>query len=134
MPVYHGSAQPGSPAAKLSANLPEHVQISLYEFAGKVKEGLLAFSVAVGPQVLKDLMEAEVKEIVGPRGKHNLQRTAVRHGTENGSVVLGGRRVKVKRPRIRTVDNKREIRIEAYDVFQGGNPDGRKTWPASTAV
>ena len=38
-------------------------------------------------------MEAEVDEVVGPKGKHDPDRTAKRHGHEDGSMTLGGRRV-----------------------------------------
>jgi hypothetical protein len=41
---------------------------------------------------------------VRAEGKHDPDRAAVRHGAGEGSVVLGGRRVPVVRPRARTVD------------------------------
>src|SRR5687767_7781923 len=61
-------------------DLPESVREALGELAGAAKEGLLALSVGVGLGVLHELMEAEVDEVVGPKGKHDPQRTAVRHG------------------------------------------------------
>jgi hypothetical protein len=67
--------------------------------AGRGSEGgLLALSVGVGLGVLTELMEEEVDDVVGPKGKHNSDRTAVRHGHEDGEVTLGGRRVEVQRP------------------------------------
>jgi hypothetical protein len=54
--------------------------------------GLLALSVGVGLRVVHELMEAEVDEVVGPKGKHHAERTAKRHGHEDGSMTLGGRR------------------------------------------
>ncbi|MBV9337438.1 MAG: hypothetical protein JO243_16260 [Solirubrobacterales bacterium] len=44
----------------------------------------MAWSVEVGLGVLGELLEAEVEEIVGPKGKHNPDRVAVRHGQEDG--------------------------------------------------
>ena len=41
-------------------------------------------------------MEREVEEVVGPKGKHDRERTAKRHGHEDGSMTLGGRRVPVR--------------------------------------
>jgi putative transposase len=79
--------------------LPRRVQDALGELAGAAKEGLLALSVGVGLGVLHELMEAEVDAVVGPKGRHIFDRTAVRHGHENGEVTLGGRRVPVSRPR-----------------------------------
>ena len=80
--------------------LPAHVKDALGELAA-AKEGLLALSVGVGLGVLAELMEAEVEEVVGPKGKHDPQRTAKRHGHEPGAVTLGGRRVSVERARHR---------------------------------
>ena len=59
-------------------------------------------------------MEAEVTEVVGPKGKHNADRMAMRHGHEDGSMTLGGRRVKVSRPRMRTADDEHELPVETY--------------------
>ena len=39
-----------------------------------------AVSVQVGLGVLRELLEAEVDEIVGPKSKWNPDRSAVRHG------------------------------------------------------
>ena len=85
-------------------NLPEQVREALGELAGQAKEGLLALSVGVGLSVLGELMEAEVDQVVGPKGRHNPKRSAVRHGHDQGPVTLGGRRVTVKRPRVRSAD------------------------------
>src|SRR5215213_91910 len=55
--------------------LPSSVQEALGELAGAAKQGLLALSVGVGLDVLQELMEAEVDEVVGPKGRHILDRT-----------------------------------------------------------
>jgi putative transposase len=81
--------------------LPAGVQDALGELAGAAKDGLLALSVGLGLGVLGEMMEAELDEVVGPKHAKNEQRTAVRHGHEDGEVTLGGRRVSVKRPRAR---------------------------------
>jgi putative transposase len=84
---------------------------------GVAKEGLLALSVEVGLGVLRELLEQEVSEFVGPKGRWNRDRTAVRHGHENGEVTLGGRRVSVKRPRVRSADGESEVPLQTYDHF-----------------
>ncbi len=75
------------------AELLESVQAALGELAGAAREGLLAISVGVGLGVVHELMEAEVTEVVGARGRHLPEREAQRHGHEDGRVTLGGRRV-----------------------------------------
>src|SRR3954470_18287306 len=102
--------------------LPQRVQEALGELAGAAREGLLALSVGVGLGVLHEMMEAEVDEVVGPKGRHDLDRTAVRHGHENGEVTLGGRRVPVSRPRARTADGDREIELSTYAHFAARDP------------
>src|SRR5215216_7333614 len=97
--------------------LPESVMEALGELAGAAKEGLLALSVGGGLGVLHELIEAEVDEVVGARGKHIPERTAVRHGHDAGEVTLGGRRVPVSRPRARTADGEREVELGTYAHF-----------------
>ena len=77
----------------IESPLPAEIQEALGELVGAAREGLLALSVGVGLRVVHELMEAEVTEIVGPKGKHDPDRTAKRHGHEDGSMTLGGRRV-----------------------------------------
>jgi transposase-like protein len=101
--------------------LPAEIQEALGELVGAAREGLLALSVGVGLRVVHELMEAEVTEIVGPKGKHNPERTASRHGHEDGSMTLGGRRVAVSRPRARTVDGK-ELPVATYQYFADRDP------------
>ncbi len=67
-------------------------------------------------------MEAEVCEVVGPKGRHNRDRTAKRDGHERGSMTLGGRRVEVTRLRIRTADDERELPVETYGHFADRDP------------
>lgn len=62
-------------------------------------------------------MEAEVAGILGPKGKHNPNRAARRHGSEKRSLVLEKLRVAIRRPRIRTT-NGREVRLKTYEAFQ----------------
>jgi putative transposase len=62
------------------------------------------------------MFDAEITAACGPKGKHDADRGAVRHGSENGSVVLGGRRVPVRRPRARTADG-HEVPLATYRTF-----------------
>jgi putative transposase len=97
--------------------LPERVSVAMTEIAENMQEGLLALAVGAGLQVMQALMEADVTVLAGPKGKHNMTRTAVRHGGESGSVTLGGRRVPVTRPRVRAADGAGELPIPSYQLF-----------------
>jgi hypothetical protein len=78
---------PVAEATRDEAVLPERVQEALGQLVGAAKEGLLVLSVGVGLGVLTELMEEEVDDVVGPKGKRNRDRTAVRHGHEGGEVT-----------------------------------------------
>ncbi len=71
------------------------------------------------------MMETDVTAICGPKGRHNPQRTAVRHGSEDGSVTLGGRRVPVRRPRVRSADGAEEVAVPTYELFASTEILGR---------
>ena len=91
--------------------VPERVSVAMAEIAGSMREGLLALAVGTGLQVMQVLMEADVTALVSPKGKHNRNRTAVRHGVERSSVILGGRRLSVTRPRVRAADGSGELPV-----------------------
>ena len=112
-----GSNVPVAQATIEEAVFPERVQEALGQLVGAAREGLLALSVGVGLGVLCELLEEEVDEVVGPRGKHGADRTAVRHGHESGEVTLGGRRLPLERPRVRSADGHEEIRLDTYEHF-----------------
>jgi putative transposase len=99
--------------------LPEQVTIALAELAGAARDGLLALAVGTGIQVLGELLAADVDRLVGPKGRHNPDRAAVRHGTQAGQVTLGGRRVRVDRPRVRTADGACELPVPTWEAFTG---------------
>ncbi|MCY0910009.1 MAG: IS256 family transposase [Sulfobacillus thermotolerans] len=82
------------------------------------EDGLLALSVRVGLQVLQQMMAAETEQWAGPKGQHDSQRQAVRHGTEAGSVFLGDRKISITHPRVRAADGSEEIPLETYHQFQ----------------
>jgi putative transposase len=106
----------------LESPLPAEIQEALGELVGAAREGLLALSVGLGLTVVHELMEREVDEVVGPKGKHDRDRTAKRHGHEDGSMTLGGRRVPVSRPRIRSADGEHELPVRSYEYFADRDP------------
>lgn len=114
--------QVATPKEAAKEELPEAVQAALGDLAGAAKEGLLALSVGVGLGVVHELMAAEVEEACGPKGKHDPERKATRWSAERGSVTLGGRRVAVERPRMRTPDGEGEVPLATYEHFADRDP------------
>lgn len=97
--------------------VPEQVSVAMAEIAADMREGLLALAVGAGLQVMQSLMEEDVAACCGPRGRARCgpdrdpawQRAGVGHP--------GGRRVPVRRPRVRASDGSGEVPLPAYELF-----------------
>jgi putative transposase len=68
-------------------------------------------------QVLEIMLAEDVARLVGAKGRHIPERSVVRHGSEAGQVTLGGRRVRVRRPRVRTADGTGEVVVPTYQAL-----------------
>lgn len=104
-------------AAVKALAMPESVSVAIGEIVADVREGLLAMVVGTGLQVMAAMMDADVAAVCGPKGKHDPNRTAVRHGSERGSVTLGGRQVPIARPRMRATNGSGELAVASYELF-----------------
>ena len=110
--------QVGAPRVAMSeVVVPDEVSVAMSELTGAMREGLLALAVGAGLQVMQVVMDENVTALCGPKGRHDPAAVAVRHGSEDGSVVLGGRQVPVCRPRVRTADKTAEVVVPAYELF-----------------
>lgn len=121
LPLLPGIGRVDLADPSLPGRLAGKVSGQLELFAAEMREGLLAASVAIRLEMMGELVDAEVTELAGPKGRHDPGRVAYRHGAEDGRVTLGGRRVPVRRPRVRTVagpdGQESEVRLESYDTF-----------------
>lgn len=80
--------------------------------------GLLSAVCAAGMRAVYEVFEEEVTERVGNKGKHNGERDAVRHGYDTGEVTFGGRRISIRRPRMRYLSGG-EIPLATYQWATG---------------
>src|SRR3954454_7305869 len=120
--------QTAAAAAATGIAMPESVTVAMGELTGALKEGLVALAVGAGLQVMQVVMEESVTELAGPRARHAATRVAGRHGHEDGSVTLGGRRVlPVRRPRVRAADGSGELAVPAYELSPP--PSCWASWP-----
>jgi transposase-like protein len=79
-----------------------------------LREGLLSMSLLCGVSTLDEMMREEAEAAAGPKGKRNPDREANHWGSAIGSVVFGGRTVRIERPRVRALDG-REVVVPAYE-------------------
>jgi transposase-like protein len=84
-------------------------------------EGLKALCIQVGMEVMAQLLEGEVEAVCGPKGQHNAERGAYRHGKEKSRVVLGGEKVSIEKPRARSKDG-HELPLGVLELFQNEDP------------
>jgi putative transposase len=66
-----------------------------------------------GLLVIKGLIDEEVEQFAGPRYAHQDQRPGLRWGSEEGTIVFAGRKVALKRPRVRSRQGE-EIPLRRY--------------------
>lgn len=100
-----------------ASEISEELRVALADVAGAAREGLLALSVEVGLRVAGELMAEELQDRVGTvKHAKDPNRSASYHGTAPTSVVLGGRKVPMRRPRARTVDGE-EVTLESFQAF-----------------
>ena len=88
---------------------------------GRASEGLLALSIELGLVVVRQLLESDVTELAGEKGKHQKDRKAYRHGVEQSRVVMGGQKVPIERPRVRSLAGE-ELALPTLNLFQQEDP------------
>lgn len=86
------------------------------------RHGLRELVVDAGMQAVAQMLEEERTEMCGPRYVHDAGRTKVRGGYAKGELVLGGRRVRVERPRVLSKNRKAEHPLSSWQSFAATDP------------
>jgi putative transposase len=112
----------GKGAKKAERGQAENVQalLPIAALAFTLRRGLREFVVESGLKALSVLLEQERTELCGPRYKHEPERAAHRAGFTTGGLAMGGRRVQVRRPRVRT--DEREQELPTWRQFSSEDP------------
>lgn len=74
-----------------------------------------------GSQVLAAMMEQDREDLCGPLWKRDPDRSAGRAGTTQSEVTLGGRRVPIRRPRVRTQGGQ-EMELPSFAFVANRDP------------
>src|ERR1700682_3043648 len=85
---------------------------------------LMELAVASGLKVLHTMLEADRTAICGLRYEHQVERTASRAGTVPSEVVLGGRKVQIRRPRVRA--DGADVGLPTFQAFANNDPLNRR--------
>ena len=113
----------GKAVRKLEVRQEREAAIQL-PLAGIIQEKLHEFVVGAG-MALDELLEQDRTVLCGERYKHLPGRSAGRAGTADGELTLGGRRVSVRRPRVRTGAGK-ELELPTWRHFSNEDPLSRR--------
>jgi hypothetical protein len=99
------------------------VQISLplLEAFGNIENSFFEVCIDAGQQVLCAMMEQDREELCGPRWKRDPDRSAGRAGTTKSEVTLGGRRIPIPRPRVRSQAGK-EMELPSFTFASNRDP------------
>ena len=96
-------------------------QISLPRTVLDPRVALREFLLATGMKALMEELEDDRTMLCGPKGKFQDDRQAYRHGGEVGQLVLGGRKVRVFKPRARSVEG-RELELPRWRHYSQEDP------------
>jgi transposase-like protein len=85
---------------------------------------LMELAVASGLKVLHTMLEDDRTAVCGPRYQHQVGRAASRAGTVPSEVALGGRKVQIRRPRVRAGGE--EVVLPTFHAFADSDPLNRR--------
>jgi hypothetical protein len=91
-----------------------------------IENSFFDLCIHAGRQVLDAMMEQDREELCGPRWKRDPDRSAGRTGTTKSEVTLGGRRVQISRPRVRSKEGG-EMELPSFSFAASRDPLDRHT-------
>ncbi len=111
-----------------------HVQLSLpvVGVLRDVRSAFFGLCINAGKAVLAAMMETERTALCGPKGVPDAGRSAYRGGHTSTSVVVGGRRIAMSRPRVRSVQAQ-ELSLPTFEWASKCDPLNEATLAAIAA-
>jgi putative transposase len=97
-------------------------RVHLGEVLVQARTALREVMVGAGFQVLTAMLEEDRERLCGPRYQQAEGRRAYRHGSEEAPVVLGGRKVRVKKLRVRSASGEGEITLPTWEDVTREDP------------
>ncbi|HEY3045262.1 MAG TPA: IS256 family transposase [Vicinamibacterales bacterium] len=103
---------------------PTQRHLPLIDLLVDTRAELMELAVSSGLKVLHTMLEEDRTAICGPRYQHQADRTASRAGTVPSEVVFGGRKVAIRRPRIRR--DGAEVPLPTFQLMASEDPLDRR--------
>jgi putative transposase len=101
--------------------------LPMKEVLGMMQSGVGNLLRQAGLELMKLVMDEEVRHLAGERHEQNDGRQAHRWGKEDGYCVIDGQKVPIERTRLRNSE-KGEVRLGSYEMFRRGTPVGEQVW------
>jgi transposase-like protein len=98
--------------------------LPLVDLLVDTKTELLELALRSGLKVFTTMLEEDRTAICGPRYAHDPERAASRAGTVQSEVVMGGRKVAIQRPRVRTTTG--EVPLPTFKTMAATDPLDRR--------
>jgi transposase-like protein len=108
-------------ASRRTNSQPTTLSQTMFDAMRDARSSLHAAVIQAGMGVLQAMLEEDRTQLCGPRYAHDADRAASRAGFALGELSMGGRRVQVRRPRVRAVDG-REVPLETWEKFSAADP------------
>jgi len=103
---------------------PAQRHLPLVDLLVDTRAELMELAVASGLKVLITMLEEDRTTICGQRYQHQVERQASRAGTVSSGVVLGGRKVALRRPRVRA--HGEEVPLPTFQAMASEDPLNRR--------
>ena len=103
---------------------PTSRHLPLVDLLIDTRAELTELVVRSGMRVLEAMLEEDRTGICGPRYQHQADRETGRAGTTSSTVVLGGRKVEIRRPRARV--GNREVPLPTFEAMAHADPLNRR--------
>lgn len=100
---------------------PPARRLRIPEILVNAKANLRDIAVSAGLQVLAAMLEEDRDALCGPRYQAASDRAAYRYGFDEGAVVFGGRKVRVRKPRVRRVGGG-EVQLPIWKEMTAADP------------
>jgi hypothetical protein len=107
-------------AAPARIEMPRRVRLGTVLV--RAKQALREVMLSAGTDVLMAMLEDDRTALCGPKHSQWEQRKNHRHGYDTGPLVLGGRKVAVRKPRVRSIEGGEEVELPTWRQFTDEDP------------
>lgn len=89
----------------------------------RAKQSLREVMLSAGTEVLIAMLEEDREELCGPKHEQSEERENHRYGYDTGALVLGGRKVSVRKPRVRSIEGRAgEVELPTWRQYSDEDP------------